>query len=504
MKKLTSLYLFALMVLFPLWFSSGGYGSIEQAKYTFLMAATGALLLLSAAVPLEMRLAGGKRGFFSGGSGGRSPARGCALGLLAAVILSAAFSGRPQIVWLGAGRYDGVLTRAVYVLIFLLAARYGGAGKLHFYALGAALAAMGLLITLQFFGRNPLGLYPAGLCFHDRYTAYGGEFLGTIGNSDLLSAFLCAAVPLLLGCAMLRERGGPFLLAAGCLGWWGLLLSEVTGGRAAIPAALLLSLPLAVRTRGRFARYLDSCAALSLTAAVYSLITYAWENRRLTVRLRFGGRTAVLLAAAAGLFLLALLVRRLKCPVPGEKSRRLLAALLVAALLLGAAAYLYFAGAGLSGTAGELSRVLHGDLENSFGSNRVAIWREVWRLIRERPILGGGPDTLGARSALVFSRALKSGAVVTASVDSAHNDFLGLWVNTGLLSLLAYLGVLGFTLVPAARANTDEAFLYFLPALAYLLQSLAGIDECVAAPVFWCILGLLQHSITNKPKEKKP
>lgn len=47
----------------------------------------------------------------------------------------------------------------------------------------------------QLAGGNPLGLYPKGLAYSDAGTAYSGAYLGTIGNTDLLAAVMCVAVP---------------------------------------------------------------------------------------------------------------------------------------------------------------------------------------------------------------------------------------------------------------------------------------------------------------------
>ena len=56
--------------------------------------------------------------------------------------------------------------------------------------------AFDIISLLQAAGMNPFGLYPDGLSWADRNVKYSGEFIGTIGNADLVSAFLCVAIPL--------------------------------------------------------------------------------------------------------------------------------------------------------------------------------------------------------------------------------------------------------------------------------------------------------------------
>lgn len=53
-----------------------------------------------------------------------------------------------------------------------------------------------LLATVQMTGRTPFGLYPDGMNYFDANIKYAGEYLGTIGNVDILSAVLCVAIPL--------------------------------------------------------------------------------------------------------------------------------------------------------------------------------------------------------------------------------------------------------------------------------------------------------------------
>ena len=60
-------------------------------------------------------------------------------------------------------------------------------------------------------------------------------------------------------------------------------------------------------------------------------------------------------------------------------------------MMLAAAAFAliwFFPGDG--GTLSELHRLLHGDVDLTFGSSRLLIWRSLLPLIAERPLLGGG------------------------------------------------------------------------------------------------------------------
>lgn len=176
------------------------------------------------------------------------------------------------------------------------------------------------------------------------------------------------------------------------------------------------------------------------------------------------------------------------------RKRRLLstfALVLLAAALLAA---LWAFGDRIGGTAAEASALLHGQAEDSFGSSRIYIWRKVWELVPERPWFGGGPDTLWLRTDAAFERYDEAlGVLIRSEVDAAHNEYLNILVNQGLLSLLFYLALL----LSAARnwflrgPEDPVAAVCGSAAACYGIQAFFGISSPAAAPFFWIALAPL-------------
>ena len=107
-----------------------------------------------------------------------------------------------------------------------------------------------------------------------------------------------------------------------------------------------------------------------------------------------------------------------------------------------------------SGTLSSIHRLLHGQVNPEDGSARISIWQNVLRLVPERLLFGGGPDTLADRIQFSFQEYNEAtGTNIQAFIDTAHNDYLNILVNTGLFSLLAYLAAL----VSAARRAVIKA-----------------------------------------------
>lgn len=102
-----------------------------------------------------------------------------------------------------------------------------------------------ILALIQLAGYNPFHLYPQGLNYYDKYELYAGEFLGTIGNVDILSAVLCIAIPL-FWIALIRWSNPRKWLLCIPLGLCVTVLFRafVSGGIVAICGSILLTIPV--------------------------------------------------------------------------------------------------------------------------------------------------------------------------------------------------------------------------------------------------------------------
>ena len=303
----TGTYGLFLLTVFILWVPSDGYADIVLPKHRLFLWATGFFLLALAPMALWRwwKQAPGLRCTWSQ----RLPF--CfAAGLLVLFYLSAVASAYPGTAWLGNRRNEGFLTLALYLAVFAAAACWAAPGALH--AGGASVAALlvAALVLVQFLGYNPLGLYPQGLGFHDRGLRYSGEYLGTIGNSDLLSAYLTMACLFLWGAYAVSRRRIRFLyLLAGEAAWCALLLSEVAAGPVAVLGCLALCLPLCLAKGLGIRRMGEICALLALGGLGKSALGYRYHSGMVTWFFSWD-RTSWLLLAAVLLGLTAAMVLR--------------------------------------------------------------------------------------------------------------------------------------------------------------------------------------------------
>lgn len=148
------------------------------------------------------------------------------------------------------------------------------------------------------------------------------------------------------------------------------------------------------------------------------------------------------------------------------------------------------------GTIYELREVLHGNWEDSFGSGRVYIWKQVLSRVPEHLWLGAGPDTMAAAQIPGYTyRDPALGTSIPFMVDVAHNEYLNVLYHQGLLALLAYLAALASSAVRWFRLSGENTGAAALggAVLCYCIQAFFGFSMCQTAGLFWMIWALLER-----------
>ncbi len=471
-------------------------------------------LLKDAADPAMEEAAGAAAGASAavGGHATRGYDRICAVTRAAAVIyiiltlISALCSDYfPETIF-GLGRHEGTLTIAIYGLTFIFVSRHYRPHLLHAAVFGASVIAFDIISLLQAAGMNPFGLYPDGLSWADRNVKYSGEFIGTIGNADLVSAFLCVAIPLT------AVVGGH------------LVFGSLVEGSRAVPVSILDEVGEIEKNinKKRVNKKLSiSTGIICLTAAALSLVLLA------------------VIKVTAGLLAMAF-IGLIAAPVAAYifldvKKRKIIAAYLAALVLAGCAAGAFiYAETSLPGTAGELHEIMHGNIDDSFGTSRIYIYRNILERVPSHLLLGTGPDTIGHMDIEPFQRYdAERGVMVTARIDTAHNEFLNVLACQGIAALCAYvafaLGVMAAALcgmvncaaalrgrvgsAAALRRDVNCAAVFARPGggagysdaaaaaaastalalsvTAYLVQSMFSFSSCTTAPYFWITCAIL-------------
>lgn len=245
-RWVTDKYILAMLGLFPLYvgFRVHAYTAVTEAKMHFFAWATAAWL----AAVVVLLIVGAVRGE-------RYPVavRPAHIGMAVFILLSAVsalVSEFGSVCLFGSDRYNGLLTTAGYAAVFFGVSLLAEPRPRYVWAIGASSAVCCVVALLQLLGLDPFRLYPEGMIYYDKFDRLNGAFLGTIGNTGVMAAFLCAAAPLTAVYGALSERRRDrFLLIPAALSAAVLLLCDVDAGVLALVGCALVTTPVVLRSR---------------------------------------------------------------------------------------------------------------------------------------------------------------------------------------------------------------------------------------------------------------
>lgn len=483
-------YIYALLLVFPLFVGFRGYTQTTVSKFALFAALTVAFLVFSSYALIKAR-----------GDELKKPHRGLALPMAGYVffcLLSALCSPYGSAVLIGAGRFDGLLSTLLCAAAFFGTALLARTKAAYLYAAMTAGALCCAVGVMQLFGLNPLGLFPGGYDYYDAGIKFTGSFFGTIGNSDLVSAYLCLLLPAGAVFYITGEKRPLWLLAVLAVLSFSLRACMVSAGLLAC-AVIALLLPAVLVSDGKRLRRLLECGAV-MAAALCLAMCFRGEKTGEAVRLwlSFSGKAAAMLILAAFCTIARLVFSKSEFK---SSTLRIFFACLSGTAALSALAVIYFFPPE-SGTLWELSEVLRGNIDGSFGSSRILIWQEILEILPGRLLLGGGPGTLALSIDIDFSRYVpQTGETLEVFIDNAHNEYLGMLANTGLLSLLCYLAAQLASLVLALRCGSRAALCLIAGLSCYWIQDFFGLGLVLVSPLMWLCWGLLAAELSTQTKK---
>lgn len=148
-----------------------------------------------------------------------------------------------------------------------------------------------------------------------------------------------------------------------------------------------------------------------------------------------------------------------------------------------------------------------------FASSRGLIWAKTIPLLKKYAILGSGADTF----MMVFPQQdymnLKRFSDETAVITKPHSLYLQMAIQTGGLSLIAFLVFYGMYFISSIRLYIRGRFtsLYakmgiaiFIGSLAYMVTGLTNDSTITVAPTYWLLIGIgIGVNIKAKPLIKQ-
>ncbi|MCL2226102.1 MAG: O-antigen ligase family protein [Oscillospiraceae bacterium] len=490
-SRIARLLFIAMCCIMPIYLGPDLYMRLPQDKWNFMMLSM-ALVMLFAIAIWVCRLT---RSPILLPQSGMDIADWAIIGF-GAITLIATFASpfrHYMNIWTGIagtdGRFDGTLTQLAYIAIFFVISRWYRPREKDFMWFCIFSIAMSLVGIFQFFGMDFFGLWPteghayAHLPFHEIFIRT------TLGNTNTVSVFITLAT-LFCGFLFIRKpsKWQPLWLATSALTFWMGIVADADSGTVGIAAAMLLSTPFMIESSKTLGR--------TLILASLWLATYVLHNLLFGV-VYMATRTAPSLLPFAALFALLLasglvLTHKGKEPDPeGRPKWKLGIALMAAFIALGIAGVEVLGrpdayGAG-SGILYEAREILHGNIRDEFGTNRIYIWRHALTAFPNNPIIGTGPDTFG------FAFPFEAQNYFGEFYENAHNEYVQYLITHGILGLLAYLLFAGSIIAKSVRkAFRDPIIMATLAAfVGHLAQAFFNISHPIASQILWVFAGIL-------------
>jgi hypothetical protein len=143
-----------------------------------------------------------------------------------------------------------------------------------------------------------------------------------------------------------------------------------------------------------------------------------------------------------------------------------------------------------------------------FASNRGYIWSRTIPVLKNYFFLGSGPDTFAmAFPQMDYVNLLQMG-FGTSILTKPHSLYLQIAVQTGILSLIAFLIFYGMYFVSSIRLYIRGRFssyyakvgvAIFISTISYMTTGLVNDSSITTAPIFWSLIGI-GIAVNNKVK----
>ena len=390
------------------------------------------------------------------------------------------FRPLPGGLWAEDNRYQGIVSFALYLGVFLVLRRNGSLPPLVRYALGLGFSLAAALAVSEVFGADLLGLRAISPELER------ARFFSTVGNISFLGA-LCVLFLALAGALAVAAKtwtGGAV---------WGLVaLAALCGGMSARTEGFLLGalgffllLPLFCREALLLRRVPLLWACGAAAALLFSLLMKRWALYQMSSLGALVCSPAVLLVLCAVCAALWLVLRRCE-DAALSRLRRIYGYVLGALALLGLVLLVLANTLWRDKLPASLASVLV--FSPSWGTDRGAEWMSFAQMFREaslpQKLIGCGAGSLAEwdRAHRLFSDAV---------TDSAHNEYLHYLLTGGLLGLGSYLGLLVLALRKVFCEPSPTRTALGLAVGAYALQAAVNIAQPFTTPLFFPLLALL-------------
>lgn len=402
--------------------------------------------------------------------------------------------------FIGVGRKEGLLTSCLYILSFLYVSYFGEFRKRYILYFSISSILVNLIAILQFVGFNPFNMYQDGIGTHNV------SFMTTIGNIDFISALFTMLITISFNAYIFlnnKKYENVIHLLSVFMGSFIFQIINVSSGKLAFGVVLILTLPFIFMTNKRLSNFLKMVSLVLLSTAVNIFINveYHYDVGGLGFYFKFNYILLLLLIVVIVLYFLSRYLEKLEYDITkSEKITKYYYLLLGVGTIFGLIT-LYIIPF-KSGFLYEIHELLHFNFDDDFGTYRIFLWKRTLPLIKDYPVFGSGPDTFVLRFMPLYSEDIARIGPFSIN-DTSANIYLTMLINLGIIGTIIYIVFIVESIYMGIKKINKNVFVLLCAIICYCVQSFFNLSVVIVSPVFWVLLGINHLCVYEKKKEEK-
>ena len=496
LDKFTEIYIFIIIIIFPLWVDSTGFFRILECKYRAYLIIAIMYIVLSLIILIYYYIFHKVKVF-------------CNLKLskvqytviafwvinIVSCIFSPYFSKYNLLI--GVGRGEGLINISLYCVTFLLISTFGKFRKRYITYFSISSIFINTIAILQYIGFNPLNMYQDGIGTHNV------SFMATLGNIDFISAMYCMLLTVSFVAFVFLDENIKYKiihLISIFMGFFIFIIINVMSGRVAFFALFTLLFPIIITNSKRLYRTIIAMSMILLGLAINIIINpqYHYDIQKLTLDFQFNEIAFLFILIVCIFLFLAKLLYLYEYDLSPNKKIVKIIYIIMSACIVFAIIFLYFINFH-SGILYEVHELLHGNLDDNFGTYRIFLWKRAFLLLKDNWLIGSGPDTFAVRFMDKYTEDVIALGELSIN-DTAGNVYITMLVNIGIVGFIIYLSTIFLQLKDGLKRKNSYSIVLLMAIMCYWIQDFFNLWVVIVIPVFWTLIAIHQLALDEDIK----
>ncbi|MCR4690793.1 MAG: O-antigen ligase family protein [Lachnospiraceae bacterium] len=412
------------------------------------------------------------------------------------------------------GWYMGLFAQLTFGFLYFVVSRFG-----KDYKITLALFAAAALLTYIFAILHRMLIDP--LHTYDGIDPYYYNFLSTLGQSSWYSGFLCSFLPFAMGLYMVSKNRTLHILSGifTMTGFISLVSQNSDSAYFAMAGTFMLLLFIAVREAIWIRRLCELAFGIFAGGKIMRLLLVISPNEylftgeqtkldQISYFIIFDQKSWIMVVLLALLWIPFFMME--KKNTYKERPLRIIRNVIYGLFLicvLAAAMILYLGAKGKFSeqTLYAFSKMPYLVWHNAWGNGRGFTWSMTWTMIREfsplKLLLGVGPDGYANYGLACYGETIRA-AWGNNVLTNAHNEWLNMIINGGLMGGAAYLGIFLSSMIRYVKNSRQEAFtIAFAACIAsYVFHNVFCYQEVLCTPFLFLLMGIGEYCLREQRK----